>query len=155
MPDKIPSESELVLFRKRKEPALGIFKELRGQKLVVFSEEAKEIEVDLEKVAYRTGIKIEEGLTQSEKKLRLRELRREFDEEKKNHDLRTLWECFSGDVEGEEIKFPELRALYFPENDTGHKEFTHLFWAVDKDDVFFKRGEGGGVFNYHKRWVYS
>ncbi len=145
MPDKIPSESELVLFRKRKEPALGIFKELRGHKLVVFSEEAKEIEVDLEKVAYRTGIKIEEGLTQSEKKLRLRELRREFDEEKKNHDLRTLWECFSGDEEGEEIKFPELRALYFPENDTGQKEFTHLFWAVDKDDIFFKRGEGGYI----------
>lgn len=145
MPDKIPSESELVLFRKRKEPALGIFKELRGQKLVIFSEEAKEIEVDLEKVAFCTGIRIEDGLTQSEKKLRLRELRREFDEEKPNHDLSTLWECFSGDVQGDEIKFPELGALYFPDNDTGNKEFTHLFWAVDKDDIYFKRGEGGYI----------
>ena len=94
MPEKIPSPSELVLFRKRKEPALGIFKELRGDKLVIFSEEAKELEVDLEKVAYCTGIKVEGGLTQSEKKLKLREFRREFDEEKQGHDLRTLWECF-------------------------------------------------------------
>ena len=145
MPANIPSESELVLFRKRKEPALGIFKELRGSKLLVFSEEAKEIEVDLEKVVFCTGIKIEEGLTQSEKKLRLREFRREFDEDKQNHDLRTLWECFSGDEEGDEIKFPDLKALYFPDNDTGNKEFTHLFWAVDKDDIFFKRGEGGYI----------
>ena len=145
MPDNIPSESELVLFRKRKEPALGIFKELRGQRLVIFSEEAKEIEVDLEKIAFCTGIKIEGGLTQSEKKLRLRELRRELEQEKQNHDLKTLWECFSSEEEGDEIKFQELKALYFPDNDTGNKEFTRLFWAVDKDDIYFKRGEKGYI----------
>jgi exoribonuclease II len=145
MPNNIPSESELVLFRKRKEPALGIFKELRGQKLVIFSEEAKEIEVDLEKVVLCTGIKIEQGQTQSEKKLRLRELRRELEEEKQNHDLRTLWECFSSDEEGGEIKFQDLKALYFPDNDTGNKEFTRFFWAVDKDDIYFKRGESGYI----------
>jgi len=145
MPDNIPSESELVLFRKRKEPALAIFKELRGQRLVIFSEEAKEIEVDLEKVVYRTGIKVESGLTQSEKKLRLRELRRELEEEKQNHDLRTLWECFGSEEEGDEIKFLELKALYFPDNDTENIELTRLFWAVDKDDIYFKRGERGYI----------
>lgn len=145
MPDNIPTESELVLFRKRKEPALGIFKELRGNKLVIFSEEAKEIEVDLEKVAFCTGIKIEHGLTQSEKKLSLRELRRELEEQKQNHDLRTLWECFGSDEEGDEIKFHELKALYFPGNETGNREFARLFWAVDKDDIYFKRGEDGYI----------
>ena len=145
MPDNIPSESELVFFRKRKEPALGIFKELRGQKLVIFSEEAKEIEVDLEKVALCTGIKIGEGLTQSEKKLKLRELRRELEDEKPRHDLKTLWECFGGEEEGNEIKFKELKTLYYPDDDTGDKESALLFWAIDKDDVYFKRGEDGYV----------
>ena len=143
MPDNIPSESELVLFRKRKEPALGIFTELHGNKLVIFSEEAKEIEVELEKVAFCTGIKIQGGLTSSEKKLKLRDMRRELEEEKANLDLTTLWECFNTDEQ--EIKFEELQALYFTDNDTGRREITHLFWAIDKDDTFFKRGESGYI----------
>lgn len=141
MPNKIPTQNELVLFRKRKEPALGIFSKLRGNKLVIFSEEAKEIDVDLEKVAFCTGIEIRGGLTSSEKKLKLREIRRELDNDKANHDLRTLWECFNGHED--EIKFDDLKALYFTDNDTGVKEIAHLFWAVDKDDTYFKRGEAG------------
>ena len=35
--------------------------------------------------------------------------------------------------------------MYFPEDENSGKELTHLFWAVDKDDVFFKRGEGGYI----------
>jgi len=82
---------EIVVFRKRKEPSLGMV--LRGQdgKVVVFSEEGKEMEVNPERVVLSTGITLGEGLTQSERKLELRKLRRELEERKNSIDLKTLW----------------------------------------------------------------
>jgi exoribonuclease-2 len=136
-----PSQNEVVLFRKRKEPSLGIFVRALGDKYTLFSEEGREVDVDPGKVAFISGLKIEGEFTASEKKLRLRELRRDLDEKKQGIDLVTIWECYEGGEE--EVPFDELSALYFGEKGATEKERLAFFWAVDKDDIYFRRGEGG------------
>lgn len=138
---RFPSPHEVVLFRKRKEPSLGIFIRALGDKLTLFSEEGREADIDPDKVAFLSGLKIEGEFTASEKKLKLRDLRRELDEEKQDIDLVTIWQCYEGSAE--EVPFEEILSLYFGERGVSDRERLALFWAVDKDDVYFRRGEGG------------
>ncbi|HKQ31814.1 MAG TPA: RNB domain-containing ribonuclease, partial [Thermodesulfobacteriota bacterium] len=140
-PPRFPSQNEVVLFRKRKEPSLGIFVRSPGDKYTLFSEEGREVDIDPEKVAFLSGLKIMGDFTDSEKKLRLRDLRRELDEEKNDIDLVTIWECFEGGED--EIQFGDLSALYFGDKGASDREALDLFWAVDKDDIYFTRGEEG------------
>jgi len=138
---KIPSAHELILFRKRKEPSFAIFNEAIGSKANIFSEEGKDISVDLEKIAYNSGITIEGNFTPAEKKLKLREVRRTLEEEKESIELETLWECV-GQSETE-IQFKELMEIYFGESGASPDEALVLFWTIDKNDIYFKRGEVG------------
>ncbi len=138
---RFPSPHEVVLFRKRKEPSLGIFIRAIGDKLTLFSEEGREVDVDPDKVAFISGVRIEGEFTASEKKLKLRDLRRDLDEEKQGIDLVTIWQCYEGS--GDEVPFDELLSLYFGEKGASDRERIALFWAVDKDDIYFRRGEGG------------
>jgi len=138
---RFPSPNEVVLFRKRKEPSLGIFIRALGDKLTLFSEEGREVDVDPDKVAFISGLRIEGEFTASEKKLKLRDLRRDLDEEKEGIDLVTIWQCYEGS--GDEVPFDELLSLYFGDKGASERERIALFWAVDKDDVYFRRGEAG------------
>ncbi|MCI0480621.1 MAG: ribonuclease catalytic domain-containing protein [Candidatus Dadabacteria bacterium] len=138
---RFPSPHEVVLFRKRKEPSLGIFIRALGDKLTLFSEEGREVDVDPDKVAFISGVRIEGEFTASEKKLKLRDLRRDLDEEKQGIDLVTIWQCYEGSED--EVPFDELLSLYFGEKGASDRERIALFWAVDKDDIYFRRGEGG------------
>lgn len=140
---RFPTQDELILFRKRKEPSLGIFAGTAGERITLFSEEGKEISVDPEKLAFSSGIKIEGELTQSEKKLKLREFRRQLEEKKDDVDLATIWECFEGT--GNEIPFDEISELYFGDRKVSDEDALTLFWTVDKNDVYFRRGEAGYV----------
>ncbi len=140
---KIPKVNEVVVFRKRSEPAFGIMKESIGEKVLVFSEEGKDAEVDFGKIVLSTGIKFTNELTQSERKLKLRELRRGLEEKRSTVDLKTLWECvFDAD---RELTLEELVELYFGGSNSGDEDVLLLFWAVEKDDLYFKRGEKGYI----------
>ncbi len=138
---QIPSNNELVLFRKRKEPSFAIFNQTQGDKASIFSEEGKDILIDLGKIAYNSGIAIKDNLTASEKKLKLREVRKTLEEEKDNIDLETLWECVQNE-EGE-ILFKDLLNLYLGDSSISNHDGLVFFWAVDKNDTYFKRGEAG------------
>jgi len=138
---KIPKANELILFRKRKEPSFGIFSDALGDKANIFSEEGKDVSIDLEKIAYNSGIIIKGNFTQPEKKLKLREVRRSLEEGKEKVDLETLWECV-GD-EKKEIMFNDLVELYFGDSNIIDEQTLLLFWAVDKSDTYFKRGVTG------------
>jgi exoribonuclease-2 len=130
-----------VLFRKRKEPSLGIFVRALGDDYTLFSEEGREVDIHPDKVAFASGLRIEGEFTASEKKHKLRDLRRDLDEKKQDIDLVTIWECYEGG--DEEVAFDELSALYFGDKGASAEEKLALFWAVDKDDIYFSRGEGG------------
>lgn len=138
---KIPKLNEVVVFRKRSEPSFGVLRESLGERVSVFSEEGKEVEVDFSKVVLSTGIKLGSELTQSEKKLKLRGIRKGLDEKKSTVDLKTLWECV---VENQkELTLDELVEIYFGRDGTEAEGILLLFWAVEKDDLYFKRGEKG------------
>ena len=141
MTKKIPKTDELILFRKRKEPSIGIFSDVVGDKANIFSEEGKDISIDIDKIAYCSGIMIEGNFTQPEKKLKLREVRRNLEEKKEKLDLETLWGCIGG--EKEEILFTDIIELYFGGSNIVDEETLLLFWSVDKDDIYFKRGLRG------------
>ncbi|MGH7801309.1 MAG: ribonuclease catalytic domain-containing protein [Thermodesulfobacteriota bacterium] len=138
---KIPKLNEVVVFRKRSEPSFGVLRESLGERVSLFSEEGKEVEVDFSKVVLSTGIKLGSELTQSEKKLKLRGIRKRLDEKKSTVDLKTLWECVSDS--GKELTLDDLVELYFSEDGTEKEDILLLFWAVEKDDLYFKRGENG------------
>lgn len=141
MVNKAPKPNEIIVFRKRREPSFGILTGGQGEKVSVFSEEAKEVEVDFEKVVLSTGIKVVDELTQSEKKLRLRELRKGLEEKRDAIDLKTLWECVLDS--DKELTLEELVELYFGDEHLGNEDFLLFFWAIDKDDLYFKREENG------------
>ncbi len=141
MVSKLPKPNEIVVFRKRREPSFGILRGGVGEKVSLFSEEAREIEVELEKITLSTGIKVVDELTQSEKKLRLRELRRELEEKRERVDLKTLWECVFDSER--ELTLDELMELYFGDDNFKSEDALLFFWAIDKDDLYFKREEGG------------
>jgi exoribonuclease-2 len=138
---KVPRQNEVVVFRKRSEPSFGIFKGSIGEMVSVFSDEGKDAELDFGKLILSTGIKLSGDLTQSEKKLRLRELRKGLEEKRDTVDLKTLWECVFDSEK--ELTLEELIELYFGGNDLEGEDALLLFWSVEKDDLYFKRGESG------------
>lgn len=140
---KIPSKNELILFRKRKEPSFALFNETTGVKASIFSEEGKDITVDIEKIAYNSGIIIEGNFTHPEKKLKLREVRKNLEAAKDKLDLETLWACVGN--EDYEITFNDIADFYFGDSDKSNEDSLALFWAVDKNEVYFKRGEAGYI----------
>ncbi len=141
MSAKIPSNNELILFRKRREPSFAIFNEATGDKACIFSEEGKDISVDIAKIAYCSGIKIEGNLIPAEKKLKLREIRTTLEDKKDSIHLKTLWEC-AGNVE-EAVPFEDLLDLYMGDSSISEMDALVFFWAVDKNDTYFKRAEAG------------
>lgn len=140
---KIPSPNELILFRKRKEPSFALFNETVSNKASIFSEEGKDISIDIDKIAYNSGIIIEGNFTHPEKKLKLREVRRNLEEAKEKLDLETLWACVVN--EEIEISFNDISDIYFGDSKKSQEDELALFWAVDKNDIYFKRGDSGYI----------
>lgn len=130
-----PLKDEIIVYRKRREPSFGIVFSTEGDKVKVFTEDGKELEIDINKIVLFTKSKIGSQLVHSEKKLELRKLRKELEENKKTVDIKTLWECISG--VHDQISFNELSDLYY--NGKNKMEDLQLFWAIEKDDTYFKR----------------
>ena len=138
---QIPSKNELILFRKRKEPSFAIFNNATGDKASIFSEEGKDISIDISKIVYCSHITIEGNLTAAEKKLKLREFRNLLEDQRESVDLHTLWECLEG--EDGEILFKDLLKLYLGDTTISDQDALIFFWSVDKNDIYFKRGDWG------------
>ncbi len=132
---------EIVIFRKRKEPCCGVFLFKDGDTLTVFSEEGKRMTVADGKVALPTGITVDENSTDNERKMLMRRLRRELEESKNGFDLKTLWDRFADT--GEVVSFDDILSVYSSGAKPAPKEALKLFWAVDKDTVYFKRERDG------------
>ncbi len=131
---------EIVIFRKRREPCCGVFLSEECGVLKVFSEEGREMSVPDKKVVRFTEIAVS-TISEHERKMEMRRLRRELEESKKDFDLKALWQQFAG--AGEVVSFDEILSVYGVERETVPMEALKLFWAVDKDTVYFKRyGDG-------------
>ncbi len=137
----LPSINELIAYRKRREPALGVVLSVHPDKLSVLSEDGKRYSVEPKKVVLLTGITVPETLTDSEKKLEMRKWRRELEERKDSVDVETLWQCVV--EEKETVSFEEILDLYSGAEQVSSEQRFLLFWAVDKNTVYLARGEDG------------
>ena len=105
-----PKINELVVYRKRREPTLGIVLSLDGDAVSLFSEDGKRYPVEGKKLVLRTFMSVSPDLADPEKKLEMRRWRRELEEKKASVDVETLWECVVG--ERETVSFGEIFDLY-------------------------------------------
>lgn len=137
----LPGINELIAYRKRREPALGVVLCVHPDKLSVLSEDGKRYSVEPKKVVLLTGITVPETLTDSEKKLEMRKWRRNLEEGKDSVDVETLWECIV--EEQETVSFEEMLKLYSGAEQVSLEQRFLLFWAVDKNTVYLARGENG------------
>ena len=136
-----PSANELIAYRKRREPTLGVVLRVHPDKLTVLSEDGKHYAVEPKKIALLTGITLPETLTDSEKKLEMRKWRRELEEKKDSVDLETLWQCVV--EEQETVSFEEILDLYSGTEQVSMERRLLLFWAVDKNTVYLTRDQDG------------
>lgn len=136
-----PKINELVVYRKRREPTLGIVLSLDGDAVSLFSEDGKRYPVEGKKLVLRTFMSVSPDLADPEKKLEMRRWRRELEEKKASVDVETLWECVVG--ERETVSFGEIFDLYSGAGEVSDSERLSLFWAVDKNTVYLGRTEDG------------
>ena len=136
-----PKINELIAYRKRREPALGIVLKAYPEKLSIFSEDGKRYDIEPKKIAFLTGISIHETLTDSEKKLEMRRWRRDLEREKDSMDLETVWQCVV--EETDTVVFEEVLDLYFGTNQVSSEQRFRLFWSLDKNTIYFARDENG------------
>lgn len=136
-----PNINELIAYRKRREPTLGVVLYVHPDKITVLSEDGKHYEVEPKKIVLLTGITVPETLTDSEKKLEMRKWRRELEEKKDSVDLETLWQCVV--EEQETVSLEEILDLYSGTEQVSAEQRLLLFWAVDKNTVYLARGEDG------------
>lgn len=137
----LPSLNELIAYRKRREPTLGVVLCADPHKLSVLSEDGKRYSVEPKKVVLLTGITVPETLTDSEKKLEMRKWRRDLEERKDSVDVETLWQCVV--EEQETVSFEEMLDLYSGAEQVSLEQRFLLFWAVDKNTVYLARDENG------------
>ena len=136
-----PSINELIAYRKRREPTLGVVLSVHPGKLSVLSEDGKRYAIEPKKIVLVTGITVSETLTDSEKKLEMRKWRRDLEEKRDSVDLETLWQCVV--EEQETVSFEEILDLYSGKEQVSMEQRLLLFWAVDKSTVYLTRAEDG------------
>jgi exoribonuclease-2 len=142
---KMPVVNEVIIFRKRKDLSLGLARKNVAEKLSVLTEEGNELDLDMKRVVLSTGIKCENESSLSEKKLRLRAIRKQLDDHKATVDLRTLWEFVY--ESSNPLTLEEIIHIYFGESNRGNigdDEVLLLFWALEKDDIYFSNNDSGG-----------
>ena len=141
---KKPVVNELVVFKKRKDVSLGFATKNVAEKLSVLTEGGNELDLDAKRLALSTGIRCENELSISEKKLRLRTIRKQLDENRATVDLRTLWEYVYEFTDP--LTLDQIIDIYFGESNRDNipdEDVLLLFWALEKDDTFFDSSDSG------------
>ena len=138
---RLPDINEVIVYRKRKDPSIGVIRSSIAERYSVFTEEGKELEVEAKKILLSTGIKFGGELTQFEKKLKLRSLRKELEEKRSGIDIRILWECI--EKAEELLSLEELIKLYYGDKRVENDDILCLFWSLERDEQFFEAEENG------------
>lgn len=134
----IPKLNELIVYRKRREPALGILSSQSGVKFNIFSEDGKLQSVELKKIVLCTALIVPNDLTDNEKKLSFRNLRKSLEQNKDKIALESVWKKLQPDSI---VDFEKLLEIYKTEKDVDNEERLSFFWAIDKNKTYFERAE--------------
>ncbi len=129
------SPNELIVFAKRNKPVLGSVCSVNDDLLTVLSEDGKQIDICSDQIELKTSIIID-----PDGKLILRGYRKQLNESIKEIDLEFLWKQVAGSAE--KMSFDDLIEIYCDGRAFDRDEVLKVYWAVNKDTVYFKKFDG-------------
>ncbi len=129
------SPNELIVFAKRNKPVLGSVCSVNDDLLTVLSEDGKQIDICSDQIELKTSIIID-----PDGKLILRGYRKQLNESIKEIDLEFLWKQVAGSAE--KMSFDDLIEIYYDGKEFDRDEVLKIYWAVNKDTVYFKKLDG-------------
>ena len=122
---------ELIVFKKKEKPVLGIVLSSDENGLIIVTEDGKEKEIEHSEVDFKTGILTEENNDSGLWIQVLRQYRRELNQARETIDLETLWDSVAGSVE--KLPFSDIFDIYSGEKDINEHERLKFYWALNKN----------------------
>jgi len=126
---------ELIVFKKKEKPVLGIVSSLGDDSLVVVTEDGKEIDIEEQEIDFKTDILVDTNNDGSERILILRQYRRDLNQSRESIDLESLWDSVAGSVE--KLPFEDILDIYAGDKEISKDEALKLYWALNKSDIYF------------------
>ncbi len=131
---------ELIVFKKKEKPVLGIVSSVSDNLLLVVTEDGKEKKLDPEEVDLKTGIIAELNSDENQRTQILRQYRRELNQSLESVDLESLWDSVSGSVE--KLPYGDILDIYSGDRVIKKDEALKFYWALNKTDIYFNTENG-------------
>ena len=126
---------ELIVFKKKDKPVLGIVSSVNDDSLVVVTEDGKEKDIEEQEIDLKTDIIADVNNDGSERILILRQYRRDLNQSRETIDLESLWDSVAGSVE--KLPFEDILDIYAGDKEISKDDALKLYWALNKSDIYF------------------
>jgi exoribonuclease-2 len=126
---------ELIVFKKKDKPVLGIVSSVSDDSLVVVTEDGKEKDIEEQEIDLKTDIIADVNNDGSERILILRQYRRDLNQSRETIDLESLWDSVAGSVE--KLPFEDILDIYAGDKEISKDDALKLYWALNKSDIYF------------------
>jgi len=127
---------ELIVFKKKEKPVLGIVSSFSNESLMIVTEDGKEKEIDSAEIDLQTGI-LTKITDDPDKWVQiLRQYRRELNQTRDTIDLESLWDSVAGSVE--KLSYTDILEIYSGNKQVVEEEALRFYWALNKTDIYFK-----------------
>ena len=134
---------ELIVFKKKEKPVLGIVSSSDENGLIIVTEDGKEKEIEHNDVDFKSGILTEENNDSGQWTQVLRQYRRDLNQSMKTIDLESLWDSVAGSVE--KLRYADILDIYSGDKNIDVNTQLKFYWALNKADIYFN-SEGGFYF---------
>lgn len=131
---------ELIVFKKKEKPVLGIVSSSDEDGLIIVTEDGKEKEIEHCEVDFKTGILTEQNNDSGHWVHVLRQYRRELNQARETIDLESLWDSVAGSVE--KLPYSDILDIYSGDKKISEDEALKFYWALNKTDIYFNSEEG-------------
>jgi len=131
---------ELIVFKKKEKPVLGIVSSESEDLLVIVTEDGKEKELDPKEVDLKTGIIADINKDINQRIHVLRQYRRELNQNRESVDLESLWDSVAGSVE--KLPYLDILDIYSGNKVVSEDEALKFYWALNKTDIYFNTENG-------------
>jgi len=126
---------ELIVFKKKDKPVLGIVSSVNDDSLVVVTEDGKEKDIEEQEIDLKTEIIADVNNDGSERILILRQYRRDLNQSRETIDLESLWDSVAGSVE--KLPFEDILDICAGDKEISKDDALKLYWALNKSDIYF------------------
>ncbi len=127
---------ELIVFKKKEKPVLGIVSSFSDEGLMIVTEDGKEKEIDSAEIDLQTGILTQINDEPDKWVQILRQYRRELNQARETIDLESLWDSVAGSVE--KLVYTDILEIYSGDKPVVGEDALRFYWALNKTDIYFK-----------------